>query len=302
MTNRNIFLLLHLFILMACQDDPKKELEIISPINSGAVDKSEISSNQNLNVSFLLDLSDRIDPVKYPNEAMDYYERDAAYINSVAQAFRSHINTKRIRQIDDRIQLFFEPEPSNSDINLISEELKFNFSKQNTSKELLQSFDQTYQIQPKNIYELAIKDNNYVGSDTWRFFKTKVNDYCIEEGYRNILIILTDGYIFHKDTKIKQDNKTSYLTPEYIRSLKLNTNNWKKTYKANDFGYIPLEKDLSNLEVLVLGLNPDTKNDFEEEVIRQYWSDWLESMNVKGYKIMKADLPSNIDKIIKEFI
>lgn len=302
MNYNKILLLLHISLLLACQNDVKKDENIISSTNSVTVAKNQIDSNQNLNISFLLDLSDRIDPSKYPNPAMEYYERDASYINSVAEALRVHLNSKRIRQIDDRIQLFFEPEPSNPDINLISKELKFNFSRQNTSKELLQNFDQTYQTQPKKIYELAIKDDHYVGSDTWRFFKTKVDDYCIEEGYRNILVVLTDGYIYHRDTKIKQENKTSYLTPEYIRSIKLNSNNWKGIYKKNNFGYIPLEKDLSNLEILVLGINPDTKNDFEEEIIRQYWSDWLEGMNVKRYKIMNADLPSNIDEVIKDFI
>lgn len=300
MKYRFLILLMNICILFGCQDDKKKESN--STAESETTDSKRQNSTQNLNISFLLDLSDRIDPEKYPNQAMEFYERDASYINSVAEAFRNHLNSRRIRQIDDRIQLFFEPEPSNSNINLISEKLKFNFTRHNISKDLLHKFDESYQTNPREIYELAIKDNNYIGSDTWRFFKTKVNDYCIEEGYRNILIVMTDGYIYHKDTKIKQENKTSYLTPEFIRSVNLNTNNWEEHFDKNSYGYIPLDKDLSNLEVLVLGINPNPKNDYEEEVIRKYWSDWLEGMNVKKYKIMNADLPSNMDKIIKDFI
>lgn len=301
MNFKNITFLLSLsIVLIACQDEPKEDSK-----TSQVTEKTELKTSQpgqNLNISFLLDLSDRIDPNKYPNDAMDYYKRDAAYINSVAAAMRNHLNSKRIRQINDKIKVYFEPEPSNPEINEISEKLKFNFSRHNISKDLLKNFDENYNNYPTEIYNLAIEDANYIGSDTWRFFKTNVNDYCIEEGYRNILVIMTDGYIFHKDTKIKQGNRTSYLTPEYIRSAGLNSNNWMDIYNEKDFGYISLEKDLSNLEVLVLGINPDPKNDFEEEVIRKYWSDWLESMNVKKYKIMKADLPSNMDRIIKDFI
>lgn len=286
--------------MFACQDEPKEKANDIQSI---AHTESGIhGTEQNLNISFLLDLSDRIDPNKYPNDAMEYYKRDAAYIKSVAEAMRHHLNSKRIRQINDKIQVFFEPEPSDPEINEISEKLKFNFSRHNISKDLLENFDENYNTYPTQIYNLAIEDNNYIGSDTWRFFKANIQDYCIEEGYRNVLVIMTDGYIYHKDTKIKKDNKTSYLTPEYIRSVGLNSNNWMELYNEKQFGYIKLDKDLSNLEVLVLGINPDPKNDYEEEVIKKYWSDWFEEMNVKKYKIMNADLPSNLDKIIKDFI
>ncbi|MCP9201343.1 hypothetical protein MKO06_15645 [Gramella sp. GC03-9] len=292
--------LIFFLALVACQNEQNHNTtDIQSTVHR---DSGVRQPEQNLNISFLLDLSDRIDPNKYPNDAMAYYKRDAAYIKSVAGAFRNHLNSKKIRQINEKIQVFFEPEPSNPEINEISEKLKFNFSRHNISKDLLETFDHNYRTYPTQIYNLAIEDNNYIGSDTWRFFKTNIQDYCVEEGYRNVLVIMTDGYIFHKDTKIKEENRTSYLTPEYIRSVGLNSNNWIDRYKENNFGYINLDKDLSNLEILVLGINPDPKNDYEEEVIRKYWSDWLENMNVKRFKIMNADLPSNMEEIIKDFI
>ncbi|WAC03375.1 hypothetical protein N7U66_07530 [Lacinutrix neustonica] len=141
-----------------------------------------------------------------------------------------------------------------------------------------------------------------MGSDTWRFFKTKVNDYCVDENFRNILIVLTDGYIYHKDTKMKEAKLTSYLTPQVIRSFKLNTKDWENDIAEKQFGFIPANNDLSNLEILVLGINPDTKNPYEEEVIKKYWSDWFDAMKVNRYVIKSAALPSNMDKIIKDFI
>lgn len=152
------------------------------------------------------------------------------------------------------------------------------------------------------IYELAIKDNHYVGSDTWSFFKNKVKDYSIEEEYRNILIILTDGYMFHMNNKRTEGNKTTFLTPEYIRSEKLNSSQWENIFEKGEYGFIPATDNLENLEILVLGINPDPKNQYEGELIRKYWADWFEKMGVKRYEIKDAELPSNMEKIIQDFI
>ncbi|UJH90589.1 hypothetical protein LZ575_17650 [Antarcticibacterium sp. 1MA-6-2] len=263
---------------------------------------SDNTTSTNLNISILLDLSDRINPDKYPNPAMEYYQRDVAYVKSVSDAFESHLGTKKVRQINDNIQLFFEPEPLNKEINSISETLKYKLTKMNVSNEILAEFSETYKTEPLKIYELAIQDDKFIGSDTWKFFKNKVQDYSIEEGYRNILVILTDGYMFHKDTRITEGNKTSFLTPEYIRSIKLNSSNWKQKFEDENFGFIPAAQNLDNLEVLVLGINPDTKNVYEEEIIKNFWSDWFQQMGVARYEIKNADLPSNMDKIIQDFI
>ena len=39
----------------------------------------------NLNISVLLDLSDRIDTIKYSNPSMEFYQRDLGYLKSVAK-------------------------------------------------------------------------------------------------------------------------------------------------------------------------------------------------------------------------
>ncbi|MCL6218196.1 hypothetical protein [Zunongwangia pacifica] len=253
-------------------------------------------------MSLLLDLSDRINPEKYPNPSMEYYQRDAAYIQTVADAFKANVQQKKIILIDDQIQLFFAPEPSNPEINAISQDLKFSFNKANISNESLNLFEQHYKNLPTKIYELAILDDHYVGSDTWKFMNQKVKDYCIEENYRNILVILTDGYIYHKDNLREEGNQTTYLTPEFIRSKHLTANDWKRKYEENNYGFIPATNNLKNLEVLVLGINPDPKNDFEDDIIKRYWSDWLEAMGVANYKIYNADLPANMQQVITKFI
>ncbi len=113
---------------------------------------------------------------------------------------------------------------------------------------------------------------------------------------------LTDGYIYHENSKIREANQTTYLTPQTIRSFQLNTSTWKTRFEKENFGFIPATNELSNLEILVLGVNPNKKNPYEEDVIKIYWENWLTNMGVKQFEIKKANLPSDMDKLIKEFI
>ncbi len=302
MQKQAIFSVLFLFLTFfhSCKND--KELPVIPKVKS-EINTVKLSSNRpNLNISILLDLSDRINPKKYPNSSMEYYLRDLGYVNSIAEAFETHLRNKRSITINDNIQLFLDPEPSDRSLNDKINKLKMSFTRNNATKESIILTSKNYDSITKLIYENAIKDNKYVGSDTWKFFKNKVKDYCIEDNSRNILIILTDGYIYHKDTKRKEHNKTTYLTQQSIRSSKLTDGNWETKFNENDFGFIPATDNLSNLEVLVLGINPDKKNQYEEDVIIKYWGNWLDNMGVVKYEIKLSDLPSNMDKLIKSYI
>ena len=111
-----IFTLLSFLVLaFSCKQQPEKDQKELSSKNT----KSE-----NYNISILLDLSDRISIQKNPNPTMEYYQRDLGYIKSVSEAFTAHLKSKRIRQIDDKMQLFFNPEPKDPNINSISQKLK----------------------------------------------------------------------------------------------------------------------------------------------------------------------------------
>ncbi len=297
---KNIYTWSFLFLLMilfqSCRQDPKNEKTTTVDITSITADEG------NLNISFLLDLSDRIDPVKHPMPSMEFYKRDSEYIKSVVEAFDIHLRAKKVRKMDDKIQLFFDPEPLNQEINTISSALKFHVNKDSASKSLLRGIVKAYTTQPEHIYKLAIKDDKYVGSNTWKFFKNKAKQYCVEARHRNILVILTDGYIYHENAKQKEKNLTTYLTPQDIRRSGLTTKNWKQTLEKKGFGFIPIVEDLSTLEILVLGINPDKKNPYEEDVIKAYWKNWFKAMNVKRFQLLNADLPSDMDRVIRDFI
>jgi len=299
---RIIHLLIILAFVGACKDDPK--------IQSGEIETPEVSSisqkiyvpGQKMNISVLIDLSDRINPEKYPSPAMEFYMRDIGYLESVAKSMETHILDKKVLLIDDKIQVFIDPEPSDQSLNQKISELKVHFTKDNVTKESIINLSKNYGSISKLIYESAINDNNYVGSNVWGFFKNKVEDYCIDDNHRNILVILTDGYLYHKDAKMIEGNRSSYIIPQSIKANGLNNSNWQKIIKEKDFGFIAANDDLSNLEVLVLGLNPVKGNPYEQDVLNFYWSKWFDEMKVKNYEIKQADLPTHMDKIIQDFI
>jgi len=284
------------FTVVSCKDSPKYD-ELIHKHEF-----PKVLAKDDLNISILLDLSDRINPEKYPAPAMEFYQRDIGYLKTIAENFESHIMNKKLIKIDDKIQVFIDPEPSDKTLNKKLEVLKISFDKNTVTKKGILATCQKYDSISTLIYEAAIKDNHYVGSDIWRFFKNKVNDYCITDGYRNILIILTDGYIYHKDTKIKEGNRTTYLTPQDVKHYTFNKPGWKDKFDQQDFGFVTANKHLNKLEVLVLGINPDAKNPYEEDIIRTYWTKWLTEMNVSNFEIKQADLPSNIENVIGDFI
>lgn len=252
---------------------------------------------QNLNISFLLDLSDRIDPKKNPG----LYQRDLQYIKSVQKAFINHVKKKKILLLKDQMQVFFNPIPKIADIDQLSQKLKVDFN-QRTNKADLFNVDKVYSENPVKIYQCAIKDGHYVGSDIWRFFKSNVQLYCIQPAHRNILVILTDGYMYHRASLMQVGGKSSYITADFLSTKKLVTADYQKIMKQSNLGFIASPYNLKELEILVLGINPSVNNPYEEDVIKQYWSDWFKAMKVKKFELLTNDLPSALEPVINNFI
>lgn len=305
-TKLTVLLITINFISCNSNEKEKKDLEtVVKKIKKERSCPEYLFNNKknNLNISILLDLSDRIDEKKYPNISMEYFQRDLGYINSISNSFLEHIQNKKLVLMNDDMQIYFEPEPANITINQKSKELKASFTKDLT-KDLINKTKEKYQNIPNDIYSLAKENEKYLGSDTWRFFKDKAKRYCLKECSRNILVILTDGYMFHTDTKLRENNLTSFITPSTLRKFGLNNSQWEEIFEKKKFGFIPATKNLNNLEVLVIGLvNHDKKrNPYGQDIIKKYWSNWFESMGVKKYEIYGAELPSNMDSTIKKFI
>ncbi|WP_268225221.1 hypothetical protein [Sinomicrobium oceani] len=291
-------------VLMACKKEPAKAVaDVLQNKDVAAVSEVKVRpAKVDMNISVFLDLSDRIDPEKYPNPAMEFYERDLGYINAVTRTFENHVLHKKIRDINDYLQIYLDPEPADKTLNAKIRSLNTGFNRYNAHKDSILETSRKYDSITRIIYETAIADQDFVGSDIWGFFKTKVKSLCIRKGFRNVLVVLTDGYIYHENTRIKQRNRTSYFTPQDIRREGLNSGKWMKRKEEGDYGLIPATDGLDSLEVLVLGINPDKKNPYEADVMVGYWEEWLLVMGVRRFEIKTALLPADMNKIIVEFL
>jgi len=269
-------------------------------VNETCPDYLKKRKKDNLNISILLDLSGRIDS---PGQQA----KDSAYISLLSNTFNDHVRTKKLGLLHDKIEVFFEPAPQNSEINKLSDQLKISYVKGVSKKEWIPRTTKLYAKLPTQIYKLARvdakKQNGYPGSDIWRFFKDHVKDYAIESCSRNVVVILTDGYMYFNGTTQQKENRTAYITSKSLRKLGLNISNWETKIKEKNLGFLPATSDLEDLEVLVIGIeNQNPENPYTQDILQAYWSQWFEEMGVKRYKIKDADLPSNMEKVIQDFI
>ena len=283
----------------AGQVNNKHELQENSGIK--AIDKQ-------LNITILLDLSDRIEPTKYPNSP-EHYERDIEVVNYFTELFKKDMGSKGAFMAKGKMKVIFSPRPSDSEIDNIASQLSVDLSKTKSTKAKKEIFDKVSENFKKSlsrIYSKTIESKRYPGSDIWRFFKNDVKDYCLEEDniYRNILVLITDGYLYHENSTDKNGNRSTFLSPKSIVTNGLRNINWKEKFNSQDYGYISTRDDLSNLDVLVLEINPLEKYKNDEDIIREYLGKWFTEMNVNSFKLYNSDLPqytkAKIDKFFNQ--
>lgn len=255
------------------------------------------NKTNNLNLSIFLDLSDRIKRAKT-------VERDTAYLASISRVFIDHVKRKQLVLLEDKMQMYFNPTPIIEDVNWVAQDLKVHFTK-DTPKSQLNEVLENYSELPFKLYQLSKKEDHFIGSDIWSFFKSDIKDYAIDECHRNILIILTDGYMYHDNMKIVEKGKSSFITPKYLKGLNILHEDWENKMSKRGLGFIARESGLGDLEILVLGIRSlNIESPYTEDVLKKYWSNWFEEMGVQkgNYKIKSADIPSSIEKVIQDFI
>lgn len=297
MKTNKVIVILSIALIFACQPHDDS--------NNGVneVPKETKSTDINLNISILLDLSDRLEREVQPSQM----KRDLNIIKKITQVFRKDMQEKGAFQANGKLRVLFKPTPDDPDINKLASKLNVDLSEmQNTQKkDVYDNIQNNFENALTQIYSLTLETRNWIGSDIWRFFKNDVQDLCIEkdDSYRNILVIVTDGYIYHKQSVERSNNKTSYVTPAYLRNEGFrDTNSWEKKLSSEDYGLISFDKDLSDLEVMVLEVNSSEVHKAEEDVIKAFLGNWLSEMNVNHYEIHNTDLPTNTSVRIENFL
>lgn len=287
-------------IISGCNSDTKEA------DNNSASPHSKKATQ--LNISILLDLSDRIDTAKY-SATPQYYQRDIEDIKTVARVFKSKIETKKIFDLKDKLNIFFHPLPKDADIINVAARLKIDLAEMEKAgiSKIYENIESIFSENSDKLYQLVVKNSGspdkFPGSNIWRFMKDEVTTKCIDKDstFRNILVIVTDGYMYWSTDQRKEKNRFNYIEREYDHLKKFRQQNAFSNFDKDDFGFIPVQNNLSNLEVLVLEIAPPDKHPEDFDILKKYWEKWLEEMKVKKYQVVKTDLPANTEKIIKNF-
>lgn len=269
-------------------------------------DTPEISDRQ-LNVTVLLDLSNRIDPAASP-ATPSHRDRDLEAAAAVADAFVAEMRAKGAFSAEGRIRTIFSPPPNDADVNAIAASLAKDLRGMSPAdkKTVHDGLSQEYRMGLGRIYDAAIKEQNYVGADIWRFFadgdaqKLAVD---ADPNVRNVLVILTDGYAYHLDSVHREGNRTSYVTAPFIASAGLREpGKWRERFVAGEFGFIDPGVDLPRLEVLVVEVSPSAGHPGDFAVLKAYWEGLFQAMEIGRFEILKTDLPTNTRPLILDFL
>ena len=243
------------------------------------------------NITIFIDLSDRIVNDGQP----DQREKDMAIVGNITDWFREKTRNDQhgLQKSTNRIKVLFYPTPQNATMTQCADCLNLDVQKCPQGKgrrERVMGVKETFQKNLKQVYDEAIQANNFPGCDIWGFFTNgKVKDLCIEKGYRNVLFILTDGYILDEQTMVQEGDISNYISSKIL-------NNPNATLKVGING-------LDNLEVGIFEINPVNPNHLPK--MKSMLEDWLVGMDVQkeDITIVETDLPattkSYIDKILE---
>lgn len=245
-----------------------------------------------VNISIFIDLSDRIEasPMQIQQdtlivgEAVNYFTDATIHSNVGLQ------NSKNI------IKVIFNPAPAGDIINVAADKLQIDLPTLPVGKEKLHKVKDargTFTKSLADVYSNAIqygKEHSWPGSDLWGFFNNGVVDQqCVKDGYRNVLVIITDGEVFYSPI-----NKTVNGKPNFVSNDLLNNPNGELLVER--------EANLQNLEVMILEINPrDAKN---LPRMKQVLENWLMGMGVKKENIClyQTDTPANVRTVIGKFL
>jgi len=269
------------------------------------------AQQKQLNITLLLDLSDRIDPKKHP-VAFEHYQRDSAIVKIITEYFKAHMAASKAKNVRSKIRVCVEPAPPDPAINRWLETMDIDCAKNDVNKQnIYDSVSVWYTQYLDSIYRKTMQTGNWEGSDIWGFFDNKKVELCIAKDtavYRNILIILTDGYIYHKSNKVSNGNHHTFLLPENIAKYRPISNEvaLKSQIDTDDFGLqVPLGSNLSKLDILVLEISKE-KNDIahnnDEKILTYVIGKWFDAMKVGKYEIYNTDLPVHTKGRIENFL
>ena len=219
---------------------------------TGEVTVNPVADDMPLNLSVYLDLSDRLVKGK---GAMTQVETDTALVNFIVDSFVKRCKSSNILTNKDCFQVLFYPQPKQKDINLIAKSLKLDLKETAVTgkKKAVTDFQNSYKDNITAIYETTL---------------------------------ITDGFIFHVNNKVKDGTAYSYVLPS--------------TLAVDGSSLIVKRAGLESLEVLMLEVDPSTPA--EHDAMIAVLTNWFDAMGVKQIVINETDIEANTEVVISNFL
>lgn len=304
---------------------------LISSCSSDLTENNKSTSDANVtehfNITISSDLSNRLNPRLYPKAVSD-----SEIVNIVVDnIYPKILNYKRsMNQLDQFRLRFTNPSQITAySANIAAMSIDFSQFEKQTSRinYLKRDFKDNvlhFKEEFKRIHELALKTP--FGADIWTYLQQDIDDFVVNDSvtkgkigmtkfnnrYKNILILITDGYIETKAT-INGYNltgkKIDEFRTEYNKSGEKSIESFflkNPRYRIHSLNN-PL---LKNLEIIVLELydrtqtaSGTTKHPTDLEIMKLIWSDWFKRSGVKRFQLhSKFPSKAEAEKTILKFI
>lgn len=263
--------------------------------NDGSKEKESVEKTEMpVNISVFLDLSDRLDSTRNGGFPVSQMARDAAIVGKLVDYFVETCVKHKISENKNHFQILFHPTPNTTDIASIAANLNVDMAKISNpgeKKRKLIAMKEDFSKGLSVIYGQTLRAKTWLGSDIWGFFcnkNAKVDELCVRKGYRNIMVILTDGYIYYKDNRQSSGNSAySYILPKLVDNVP-------------DLSLLAPRKGLGNLDVMMLEINPGKPT--RQAKLISILEKWLDDMGIKHYVVTETGMPSDTQTIIDNFL
>jgi hypothetical protein len=230
------------------------------------------SKTKNLNVIVVPDLSLRIKD--YSNNP-DQIKNDTALLNKIWSSFKDNVRLKM--NTKDRLLIdVADPSQAQEQFKSLADNLLFDLSDHKNKTNRLYF---TNDIQAKfstnisRLYDLASQQTS--GANYVYYFSeklpTRIKKSTLDDDYRNILLILTDGYLeIGKGISI---SPTPAMLKQYCSSGVLN---YSLPTQTIDAAYPNLEAYIFEVNERQNGKGCDFRG------LKKWWTEWFKSMNVSN--------------------
>jgi hypothetical protein len=282
---------------------------------------AESISLMHYNIVFAPDLSNRVNTKLHPRPL-----QDVQIVQSVLDnIYPAILNHQRSDNQLDRFSVSLVNKKLVSEYGVKQSELQIDFGRFKNQKEridyikgrseqTLETDIQNFEQEFSRVSEIATQQT--FGADVWSYLNSGVDQLVVQKEkepiifngttyrneFRNVLILLTDGYIeagIYDQKGCPQPNQCYYLSGDRVKQFRQafkqsGEQDMKAFFEKNNYGIVPVDNPLlQEVEILVLEMydrslsqgGNATVHPTDTEILKLFWSDWLEKSGVKRYEL-----------------